>query len=90
VTGRDEVTSQNHGFVVDREKAERHPDMEITHLHLNDASVAGIRLKGRPVFSVQHHPEAGPGPLDSRYLFDEFVEQMKANRKAGKAAAQPA
>lgn len=90
VTGRDEVTSQNHGFVVDREKAERHPDMEITHLHLNDASVAGIRLKGRPVFSVQHHPEAGPGPLDSRYLFDEFVEQMKASRKAGKAAAQPA
>ena len=85
ITGRDEVTSQNHGFVVDREQAEKHPDMEVTHLHLNDGSVAGIRFKGRPVFSVQHHPEAGPGPLDSRYLFDDFVENMKAHRKQAKA-----
>lgn len=78
VTGRDEVTSQNHGFVVDRAQAEAHPAMEITHLHLNDGSVAGIRLKGRPVFSVQHHPEAGPGPKDSEYLFDDFVANMAA------------
>lgn len=85
VTGRDEVTSQNHGFVVDRDQAEKHPDMEVTHLHLNDGSVAGIRFRGRPVFSVQHHPEAGPGPLDSRYLFDDFVENMKAYRKQAKA-----
>ncbi|MBS1568736.1 MAG: glutamine-hydrolyzing carbamoyl-phosphate synthase small subunit [Bacteroidetes bacterium] len=90
ITGRDEVTSQNHGFVVDRTKAEQHPAMEVTHLHLNDASVAGIRLKGRPVFSVQHHPEAGPGPLDSRYLFDDFVENMVAHRKQAATKAQPA
>ncbi|HQV39255.1 MAG: glutamine-hydrolyzing carbamoyl-phosphate synthase small subunit [Flavobacteriales bacterium] len=86
ITGKDEVTSQNHGFVVDREQAEKHPDMDVTHLHLNDGSVAGTRLKGKPVFSVQHHPEAGPGPLDSQYLFDDFVglisrkhEQTKVN-----------
>ncbi len=77
VTGHDEVTSQNHGFVANRERTERDPDVEITHVHLNDNSIAGIRLKGRPVFSVQYHPEAGPGPYDSRYLFDQFVAFMK-------------
>ncbi|HEX2617273.1 MAG TPA: glutamine-hydrolyzing carbamoyl-phosphate synthase small subunit [Flavobacteriales bacterium] len=75
-TGRDEVTSQNHGFVADRAAAEKHPDVEITHVHLNDGSVAGMQLKGRPVFSVQYHPEAGPGPYDARYLFDRFVANM--------------
>ncbi len=79
ITGKNEVTSQNHGFVVDRLQAEQHPAMEITHLHLNDGSVAGLRLIGRPVFSVQHHPEAGPGPWDSQYLFDQFVDEMKAS-----------
>lgn len=77
VTGRDEVTSQNHGFVANREQTERNTDVEITHVHLNDNSIAGIRLKGKPVFSVQYHPEAGPGPYDSRYLFDQFIDYMK-------------
>jgi carbamoyl-phosphate synthase small subunit len=76
-TGRDEVTSQNHGFVVRRAGVERNPDVEITHVHLNDSSVAGLRLKDKPVFGVQYHPEAGPGPLDSRYLFDRFVDLMR-------------
>lgn len=75
----DEVTSQNHGFVVDREQAEANPNVEVTHDHLNDHSVAGIKLKGKPVFSVQYHPEASPGPHDPQYLFDDFVEKMKVS-----------
>lgn len=90
ITGRDEVTSQNHGFVVDRAQAEKHPDIEVTHLHLNDGSVAGTRLKGKPVFSVQHHPEAGPGPLDSQYLFDDFVGLMRRNHEQTKVNVQHA
>lgn len=89
-TGRDEVTSQNHGFVVKRADAEAHEGVEITHVHLNDHSVAGIRLKGRPVFSVQYHPEAGPGPYDSRYLFDRFVENMKAHSSVSTSLHQNA
>lgn len=77
-TGRDEVTSQNHGFVVRRSDAEKNPAVEVTHIHLNDGSLAGFRLKDRPVFCVQYHPEAGPGPFDSRYLFDRFVENMRS------------
>jgi len=72
----DEVTSQNHGFVVNRKEAEANKEIVITHEHLNDGSVAGIQLKDRPVFSVQYHPEASPGPHDPRYLFDIFVEKM--------------
>lgn len=81
ITGKDEVTSQNHGFEVDPEQAAANPAIEVTHLHLNDGSVAGIRLKGRPVFSVQHHPEAGPGPFDALYLFDDFIRYMKAGKE---------
>ncbi|HBL37612.1 MAG TPA: carbamoyl phosphate synthase small subunit [Flavobacteriales bacterium] len=77
VSGKAEITSQNHGFVVDRDSLDRHPDIELTHIHLNDETVAGIALKDRPVFSVQYHPEASAGPHDSRYLFDEFVENME-------------
>lgn len=89
-TGRDEVTSQNHGFVVNRSDAEEHSEVEITHVHLNDGSVAGFRLKGRPVFSVQYHPEAGPGPYDSRYLFDRFVELMTVHAGQVTSAEQSA
>jgi len=81
ITGRDEVTSQNHGFVVDRKQAEKSEVMEITHIHLNDGSVAGTRLISRPIYSVQYHPEAGPGPYDSRYLFDDLVTLMAERHK---------
>ena len=76
-TGKSEITSQNHGFVVDKGSLESHSEVELTHIHLNDDTVAGIALKGRPVFSVQYHPEASAGPHDSRYLFDNFVELMR-------------
>jgi carbamoyl-phosphate synthase small subunit len=76
-TGKGEITSQNHGFAVKREEAERHADLEITHLHLNDNTVAGIAMKNKKCFSVQYHPEASPGPHDSSYLFDDFMELLK-------------
>jgi carbamoyl-phosphate synthase small subunit len=76
-TGKGEITSQNHGFAVNREAAERHADLEITHLHLNDNTVAGIAMKNKKCFSVQYHPEASPGPHDSSYLFDDFIELLK-------------
>lgn len=78
LTGKCEVTSQNHGFVVSHDSLKNNPEIELTHIHLNDDSVAGIQLKGRPVFTVQYHPEASAGPHDSRYLFDQFVENMRA------------
>ncbi len=76
-TGKGEITSQNHGFAVNREETEAHPDLKITHLHLNDQTVAGIRMKNKNVFSVQYHPEASPGPHDATYLFDQFFEMIK-------------
>ncbi|MDN6279921.1 MAG: glutamine-hydrolyzing carbamoyl-phosphate synthase small subunit [Psychroflexus sp.] len=77
LTGKDEVTSQNHGFAVDREAAEQHPDVAVSHIHLNDHTLAGLRHKTKPAFSVQHHPEGSPGPNDALYLFDDFIELMK-------------
>jgi carbamoyl-phosphate synthase small subunit len=77
ITGKGEITSQNHGFAVNREELELHTDLEITHYHLNDNTVAGMRMKSKSCFSVQYHPEASPGPHDSEYLFDEFVTNIK-------------
>ena len=77
ITGKGEVTSQNHGFAINREETEAHPDLEITHVHLNDDTVAGIKMKNKNCFSVQYHPEASPGPHDSSYLFDEFIQNIK-------------
>jgi carbamoyl-phosphate synthase small subunit len=76
-TGKGEITSQNHGFAINREETEKNTELEITHVHLNDHTVAGIKMKNKPVFSVQYHPEASPGPHDSRYLFDEFINNIK-------------
>lgn len=77
LTGKGEITSQNHGFAVRMEDVEASDKVELTHIHLNDGTVAGIRRTDLPVFSVQYHPEAGPGPHDARYLFDQFIENMK-------------
>ncbi|MDB9723047.1 glutamine-hydrolyzing carbamoyl-phosphate synthase small subunit [Polaribacter sp.] len=77
LTGKGEITSQNHGFAIDKEQTVQNEDIEITHVHLNDHTVAGIKLKNKPVFSVQYHPEASPGPHDSEYLFDQFIELIK-------------
>jgi len=78
ITGKGEITSQNHGFVISKESIANNSDVEITHIHLNDNTVAGIRLKSKPVFSVQYHPEASAGPHDSRYLFDDFISALKS------------
>ena len=81
ITGKGEITSQNHGFAVDKEALLAHPDFEITHLHINDDTVAGMKMKSKNAFSVQYHPEASPGPHDSSYLFDEFWANIEtANR----------
>lgn len=76
VTGLGEMTSQNHGFAVSDKGLDQHPEIELTHIHLNDNTVMGIRLKNKRAFSVQYHPEASPGPHDSRYLFDQFLQMI--------------
>ncbi len=78
ISGKGEITSQNHGFAINREETEANPDLEITHVHLNDKTVAGIRMKNKDVFSVQYHPEASPGPHDADYLFDQFFDMIKS------------
>jgi carbamoyl-phosphate synthase small subunit len=79
VTGKSEITTQNHGFGVDPKSVASNANIEITHVNLNDDSIEGIKLKDKPAFSVQYHPEATPGPHDSRYLFDDFIEMIKKN-----------
>ena len=78
-TGKGEITSQNHGFVISKESVLNNSAIEVTHRHLNDDTIAGIEIKNKLVFSVQYHPEASAGPHDSRYLFDQFVNNMKLN-----------
>lgn len=78
-TGEGEITSQNHGFAVKKEAVLNNPDFEITHLHINDETVAGMRMKSKNCFSIQYHPEASPGPHDSSYLFDQFIENIRTH-----------
>ncbi len=70
-----EITVQNHGFVVDKKKLG--PNVIVTHSSLFDGTIAGLKIKNKPFFSVQYHPEASPGPHDSQYLFEEFNRNIK-------------
>ncbi|SDB66848.1 carbamoyl-phosphate synthase small subunit [Flavobacteriaceae bacterium MAR_2010_188] len=79
-SSKGEITSQNHGFAINREEAENNPNIEITHTHLNDHTVAGIKVKDKFCFSVQYHPEAGPGPSDASYLFNQFIEMINDSK----------
>jgi carbamoyl-phosphate synthase small subunit len=80
-TKRSEITTQNHGFGVDPESIKSKQDLiDITHINLNDNTIEGIRVKSKDVFSVQYHPEASPGPHDSRYLFDQFIDNIKKHK----------
>ena len=78
-SGKSEITTQNHGFGVQPDAVKANTNVEITHVNLNDDSIEGIRIKNKKAFSVQYHPEATPGPHDSRYLFDEFIAMIKKN-----------
>lgn len=80
VTGKVEITSQNHGFCVDMESI-HDPDVVLSHINLNDNTLEGLEHKKTPLFSVQYHPEASPGPHDATYLFDRFIEMMDRRRK---------
>jgi carbamoyl-phosphate synthase small subunit len=79
ITGKSEITTQNHGFGINPDAVKQNNAVEITHVNLNDNSIEGIRLKNKKAFSVQYHPEATPGPHDSRYLFDDFIALMNSN-----------
>lgn len=85
ITGKSEITSQNHGFGVKAEDVVKVKNMEVTHINLNDNTVEGLRYTDRKVFSVQYHPEACPGPYDSRYLFDDFIAMVASVKKETKA-----
>jgi carbamoyl-phosphate synthase small subunit len=74
-TGKVEITAQNHGFAVDVDSLG--PDVELTHINLNDQTVEGLAHRKQPIFSVQYHPEASPGPHDADYLFNRFLTLMK-------------
>jgi carbamoyl-phosphate synthase small subunit len=80
LNGRIEITSHNHGFAVDPESLNQ-KDIELTHFNLNDGCLEGLRHRSLPIFSVQYHPEAGPGPHDATYLFEEFIGNMRAHRE---------
>lgn len=80
ITGLSEITSQNHGFAVSKEEVEASELVTLTHINLNDDTVAGISINNKNAFSVQHHPEASPGPHDSRYLFDDFINLIKKHK----------
>jgi carbamoyl-phosphate synthase small subunit len=79
-TGKGEITSQNHGFVISKSSIDANANVLVTHRHLNDDTIAGIELADKPVFSVQYHPEASAGPHDSRYLFDQFIDLMQKHK----------
>jgi len=80
-SGKAEITTQNHGFAVSEEALlRRNEEIRLTHRNLNDGSVEGIRLIGKPAFSVQYHPEASPGPHDSHYLFDDFIQLIRKHK----------
>lgn len=81
LTGKCEITTQNHGFGVDPKAVKNAKNIEVTHVNLNDQSIEGIRMKNKPAFSVQYHPESTPGPHDSRYLFDEFINMIREDLK---------
>jgi carbamoyl-phosphate synthase small subunit len=76
LTGRVEITTQNHGFAVDAESLSS-SEIELTHVNLNDGTLEGMRHRSLPIFSVQYHPEASPGPHDAAYLFDRFIDLME-------------
>ncbi len=81
LTNKVEITSQNHGFAIEKDKLPK--GLVATHIHLNDNTLSGMRHTEKPIFSVQYHPEASPGPHDSRYLFDEFIALMEKFSKKG-------
>lgn len=80
ITGKSEITSQNHGFGVNKEDIDKSDIVKVTHINLNDGSIEGICRVDKPAFSVQYHPEASPGTHDSYYLFDEFLDLLKKHK----------
>jgi carbamoyl-phosphate synthase small subunit len=81
LTGKVSITAQNHGFAVDADSLP--PDVEVTHVNLNDGTVEGLRSNSMPVFSVQYHPEAAPGPHDAEYFFDQFAKLIDETKAGG-------